>query len=174
MTSSDGKGKTSNKVSHIKKSHMFLIYHKKTYNYWNVHQKITHMEKKHRNFFSHKLLKASILSIRYVGSSKKIVGKLNRYNFCSMPDRKFYPSSFWRGDLYVLLNRKKIRPKSVIYSIRPTPASMHFFTRRRNSALTRRSTSPEIDPMTSMTCSFSSCVLEGFFFHTSSFMNPHK
>ena len=37
---------------------------------------------------------------------KKMVGKLNRYNFCSMPDRKFYPSSFWRGDLYVLLNKK--------------------------------------------------------------------
>ena len=25
---------------------------------------------------------------------KKMVGKLNRSNFCSMPDRKFYPSSF--------------------------------------------------------------------------------
>ena len=30
----------------------------------------------------------------YTGSSKKMVGKLNCYNFCSMPDRKFYPSSF--------------------------------------------------------------------------------
>ena len=39
----------------------------------------------------------------YTGSSKKMVGKLNRYNFCSMPDWKFYPSSFWRGNLYVLL-----------------------------------------------------------------------
>ena len=28
------------------------------------------------------------------GLQKKMVGKLNRYNFCSMPDRKFYPSSF--------------------------------------------------------------------------------
>jgi len=48
------------------------------------------------------------VTMQYTGSSKKMVGKLNRYNFCSMPDRNFYPSSFWRGDLYVLLNKKKL------------------------------------------------------------------
>ena len=47
----------------------------------------------------------NVTLIGIYGSSKKMVGKLNRYNFCSMPDRKFYPSSFWRGDLYVLLNK---------------------------------------------------------------------
>ena len=50
----------------------------------------------------------TVCTYAWTGSSKKLAGKLNRYNFCSMPDRKFYPSSFWRGDLYVLLNKKKL------------------------------------------------------------------
>ena len=42
----------------------------------------------------HHTEKSSFSDNGVYGSSKKMVGKLNRYNFCSMPDRKFYPSSF--------------------------------------------------------------------------------
>ena len=46
-------------------------------------------------YFKHYCMRRNyIFMYVYTGSSKKMVGKLNRYNFCSMPDRKFYPSSF--------------------------------------------------------------------------------